>query len=166
MPKYTDMLQLCAADALPAPALGAPLPRGPARPVAPAWAPVAGKPHLWQSPGGALAYRPPTPEEMMKKTTGNPAPDVHASQVGKVDMFVGKPRGLYKVKRQGLDPAFRYWDGDSLSNSFSEATVEKHVHLRTTNLGAPGEGGSIQWVTPIEDIAHPIYRKLKHMGLL
>ena len=50
MPKYTDMLQLCAADALPALALGAPLPRGPAPAAAPAWAPVAGKPHLWQSP--------------------------------------------------------------------------------------------------------------------
>lgn len=159
MPKYTDMLQLCAPDALPPFTLGAPLPRGPARPVAPAWAPVAGKPHLWQSPGGALAYRPPTPAK--------PQPTVHAAQVGKVDMLVGLPRGLYRVKRRGLSSALRYWDGESLSQSFS--TVEgarADVNLRAMNLKPPGEDGGIEWVKPIEDVTNPIYRELKYMGLL
>lgn len=162
MPKYTDMLQLCAPDALPL-ALG-PVVRKPA-PVAPALAPVAGKPHLYRTPVGALVYAPPVPAQPVAPQPATPY--VPASQVGLVDKLAGKPRGLYLVKRKGLSAAFRYWDGSSLSQSFStEVGVDLFVYKLAPNLKPPGEDGSIEHVTPVEDVTNPLYRKLKHMGLV
>jgi len=179
MPKYTDMLQLCAADPLPGLALGAPLPRAPARPVAPAWAPVAGRPHLWQSPAGALAYRPPEPA---KPQPAKPLEDaanqlIKDTLAGTVDPFGplrGLPTGLYIVEHlhNGKHkPYARYWDPakEHLSYAISVNTpmYDQHVSQARRKLKAESlESAPVVRVIDTLGVTHFAYRALKHVGML
>lgn len=179
MPKYTDMLQLCAPDALPPFTLGAPLPRGPARPVAPAWAPVAGKPHLWQSPGGALAYRPPTPAKPqpakpLEAAANQLIKDTLAGTLDPYGPLRGKPRGLYVVEheRNGVRRSFaRYWNParDHLSYAVSANHPIADVLVREAKNALKPEsvrGAPIVRVVREFRVTDAAYRALKMAGML
>lgn len=72
MQKFLRLSSLDAFD--PLPSLGGRVPT-PAKAAPPALAPVPGRPHLWRTPAGALAYLPPPPgTPRMPGATPKPGP--------------------------------------------------------------------------------------------
>ena len=112
MQKFLRLSSLDAFD--PLPSLGGRVPT-PAKAAPPALAPVPGRPHLWRTPAGALAYLPPPPSTPRKPGALPSAPRM--------------PAGALPAKgqnRRTLEQEwFERWLAEELPSGDVEAVQEK-----------------------------------------
>ena len=175
MQKFLRLSSLDAFD--PLPSLGGRVPT-PAKAAPPALAPVAGRPHMWRTPAGALAYLPPPPGTPRKpgalpSAPRMPAPGAMPLSVDKFGALVGQPPGLYLVTHvapQRPEVTFlRLWDPDRefLSFSLNDRSTDKDS-LRAAIQSKLGEVTlNRRTITRVEPYRSAYLTKiLKDMGLL
>ena len=113
MQKFLRLSSLDAFD--PLPSLGGRVPT-PAKAAPPALAPVPGRPHLWRTPAGALAYLPPLPSTPRKPGALPSAPRRHAGRTGQA-----RPQGRNPLEQEW----FERWLAEELPSGDVDAVQEK-----------------------------------------
>lgn len=116
MQKFLRLSSLDAFD--PLPSLGGRVPT-PAKAAPPALAPVPGRPHLWRTPAGALAYLPPPPGTPRKPGALPSAPRMPAGALPAPGQ--ARPQGRNPLEQEW----FERWLAEELPSGDVDAVQEK-----------------------------------------